>query len=135
MKLLTSDERKILEIGTNDYLYCFYSTIVANLSKNLKEISLAIDFLKDGKCKGSAGYETARQFNLIRDQLSRLRTNKIVYDIENVNKKAPWGNNISPVVTSCGNFFVTSEGKDLIFEITSILCYAQIKKVDVSIEE
>ena len=135
MKLITSDEKRVLEIGNNDYLYCFYSTIYTNLSKQSKDISLAIDFLKEGKCKGSDGHEIAREFNLIRDRLSKLDISKIVYDMSNAKAKAPWEDNISPIITSCGNFFVTSEGKDLIFEITSILCYAQIKKVDVYIEE
>lgn len=135
MKLITSDEQRVLEIGTNNYLFCFYSTVYVNLAKKYKDISLAIEFLRDGECNGCDGYIIARQFNLIRDRLSNLDVSKIVYDMTDPKKKAPWINNISFVVTSCGNFFITSEGKDLIFEISSILCYAKVKNVDVYIKE
>ena len=135
MKLITSDDKKIVEIGKSDYVFCFYSTVFINLSKISSKISLALDFLKTGECKGVDGYEIARQFNLIRDGLSQLSTDKIVYNMSDLHLKAPWSNNISPVVTSCGNFFTTPEGKDFIFEINTILCYAKIKGVDVSIQQ
>ena len=135
MKLITSDEKMVSKLGSNDYLFCFYSTIFVNLSRIKQKISLALDFLRTGECKGADGYEIARQFNIIRDELSQLSTDKIVYNMSDPNIKAPWSDKISPVVTSCGNFFTTSEGKDLIYEINTILCYAKVKNVDVSIRD
>ena len=55
----------------------------------------------------------------------------LVYDMNDTKKKAPWEGNISSVITSCGNFFTTADGKDLIFELTSLLCYAAVKKCNI----
>ena len=71
--------------------------------------------------------ETARQLNLVRDNLSGLPVTEIVYDMKKPLKKAPWKDNISTIVTSCGNIFTTADGKDLIFELNTVLCYCGIK--------
>lgn len=47
----------------------------------------------------------ARQFNLIRDALSAFKPEEMVFDYEDLSRQAPWENNISLAVTSCGNFF------------------------------
>lgn len=78
--------------------------------------------------------ETARQFNLIRDELSRYAPEKAVYDFRDLKKKAPWNNNLSSVITSCANLYTTTDGQDLLYEIVSILCYAGVKKVSVSVQ-
>ena len=37
-----------------------------------------------------------------------------IWDIEDLSKQPPWGNNISEEITDLSNYFVTSEGEDLI---------------------
>ncbi len=130
--IITSEDGNVYaEIGNSEIINCFYSTIVFNLNYNLEDISLAIAFLENGKCEAQDCIETAREFNLIRDRLSLIPIEKLVYDMNNPSKKAPWNGNISPIVTSCGNFFTTADGKDMIFEINAVLCYASIKGISV----
>ena len=92
---------------------------------------MAFDFLQSGKCEGKNGYEVAGQINLIRDALAQVSPDKAVYDIDNPKLLAPWKDNLSPVVTSRANMFTTADGQDLLFEIVSILCYAQVTKTNI----
>ncbi len=124
MTIITADNKKYLSIGTCDILLSLYSTIVIRLSDDLNEFPLALLFLQGKEIAPKQYLETARQFNLIRDALSRLSPDQIVYDYHDIEKRAPWEGNISPVITSCGNFYTTSDGKDLLFEIVSILVYS-----------
>lgn len=55
----------------------------------------------------------------MRDKLSNYSPEDLVYDIDDRSKHAPWEANISPVVTSCANFYTTADGKDLLFDIVS----------------
>ena len=130
MEIVSTDKKRRVEIGSSEILMCLYSTILLKVGNNVRW-SLAIEFLRTGRCDGHSGYEVARQLNLIRDQLSQIPPEQIVYDFNNPKEKAPWGNNYSPVITSCGNFFTTADGKDLLFELVSILCYAKIKNVNI----
>lgn len=131
MNIITSDYTRTIDVGSTDFYKALYSTAIGRIGSLKRSTPLALEFLKTGKCKATQGYETARQLNLIRDKLSQVAPGKMIYDIDNPQAKAPWGDNISPVITSCGNMFTTADGKDLIYELVSILCFAQITEVDV----
>ena len=133
MIIVSSDGNRIVEIGNSDIWISLCSTIAVRLNYNEEDIPLVLKFLRTGKCVAKEGNATARQFNLVRDELSKFAPDKVVYDIAEMTKEAPWGVNISDVITSCANFYTTSDGKDLLFEIVSILCYAGIMKVDISV--
>lgn len=134
MRIITKDGKRVVDIGDSDIWMAVYSTAVDAFGIGKRKVSKALQFMKDGSCKWQDGYETARQFNLIRDELARISPEKVVYDINDRKRKAPWAGNISPVITSCANLFTTSEGQDLLFEVVSILCYAQIAETDAIVE-
>ena len=134
MELLSKDGRRVVIVGTYSYWHCFRSTIEVNLYDFRNDITDARTFLKNRKCEHEKGYIIAKQFNIIRDKLADYSPDKVVYDMDNKKVLPPWGQYISPVITSLGNYFVTSEGKDLIFEIVSLLTYAYLSKVDIICE-
>ena len=133
MNISSSDNKRSVNVGSSDILFALYSTIVVRLEKKQKNIAHAIAFLKSGKSDPKEALETAREFNIIRDALSQISPEELVFDMRDLSKKAPWINNISPVVTSCGNLFTTSDGKDLLFEIVSIFTYAYYSGTTISI--
>ena len=131
MTIISEDDRVNVDVGSYDVWNCLYSTIITNLNNMNSKIALAISFLESGTCLPSNCIETARELNLIRDALSAIPLSYIVYDHTNPTQKAPWINNISPIITSCGNFFLTADGKDLISELNIVLCYCSVKKISV----
>lgn len=133
MLITTKDSERVVDIGSADILFSLYSTIMIKLKKSHSELSEAISFLQTGECKCDVALECARQINLIRDKLSLITPDDAIYDMNDLSKEAPWKGNISKVVTSCGNMFTTSDGKDLLFEIVSILTYSHYHNVDVVI--
>ncbi len=131
MVLKTEDGKKYVDIGTSDLWFCLYSTVVLKLPKLKKKAADAIQFMKTGTCNSDQCWETARQINLIRDGLSACPLSDLVYNMNDAKQKVPWEGRISSVITSCGNFFTTADGKDLLFELTALLCYAAVKKCNV----
>jgi hypothetical protein len=129
--LVTSDNKRVVEIGTSDIWVSVISTIEVRLKLFKQRVPLAMKFLQSGKCDSTDALETARQINMIRDELSKVSPEKAIYDYKNPKKKAPWEGKISPIITSCANLYTTSDGKDLLYEVVSILVYADVKKVDV----
>lgn len=133
MVISSSDKKRSVYIGTSDILHSLYSTIRVRLDYFKSKVSLAFNFLELGECDFAIAVETARQFNLIRDELSKFNPQQAVYDYRDLSKKAPWEGKISPVITSCANFYTTSDGKDLLFEIVSILCYGYYSASNIAI--
>lgn len=135
MVITSSDYAMQVEVGTGDILYSLYSTVQVRLPQATKDKApLAIDFLKNGRCRSEKALDTAREINLLRDALSSVPPQDAVYDMNNPEKKAPWAGNISPVVTSCANLYTTADGKDLLFEIVSLLTYAFYAKMSVGVD-
>ena len=134
MKIRSSDGVKVIDIGASEDFFSLYSTIYIKLKNEKKYISNAIEFLKNGKVNNEIALVVAKEFNLIRDYLASIPVSELVYDMRDLSKNAPWIKDISPVVTSCGNLFLTKDGKDTLFEIVEILSYSYYKKVDVIIE-
>lgn len=133
MTILSEDGAVFVDVGDYDILNCLYSTVIVKLDDIKDDIALAISFLKNGTCTSKCCIETARELNIVRDRLSNIPVSELIYDYKNLKKKAPWINKINPIVTSCGNLFTTADGKDLIFELNTLLCYCNIKKISVII--
>ena len=134
MTIISTDNKRMVDCGSSDTLHAVYSTAAVLLKSSL-EISLGLEFLRTGTCRPENSQETARQINLIRDRLAGFPPEEAIYDINDRNQKAPWVGNISPVTTSCGNLFLTSDGKDLLFELVSLLCYSSLKHIPIVIAE
>jgi hypothetical protein len=67
---------------------------------------------------------------LIKAELKHFSPEKVVWDIEDLSKQPPWGSNISPEITDLSNYFVTSDGDNLI----TVLQHALEKAVELGIE-
>lgn len=134
MHIITKDSERVINVGTNDILFSLYSTVMVKLKNNYSELSDAISFFQTGKCKYDNALNCARQINLIRDKLSQISPDDSVYDMNDMSKEAPWKGKLSPIITSCGNMFTTTDGKDLLYEMVCIMTYSYHSKVDVQIE-
>ena len=134
MIIRTTDNKRYVDVGKSDSMYSLYSTISMLVLPNNQEICKAVDFIKEGKCTCDNALDTAREMNRVRDLLSQIPPTDVIYDMQDLSKKAPWSDNISPVVTSCGNLFLTADGKDLLFELVSLLTYSYYGKSDIIFE-
>jgi len=132
MVISTSNEKRFVDVGSEGIWKSVLSTAEIHLSYMAKEIPLALTFLNTGSCHSKTAFETARQFNLLRDAFSQIPPSEAIYDKDNPALLAPWAGNLSGIVTSCGNLYTTSDGKDLLHEIVAILTYAHYLKVDIS---
>lgn len=131
MTIKTINNEKTVQVGSSAVFYSLYSTVKVLLKRYEKQISLGEAFLQTGKCSHINALETARQINLIRDQLSRYSPDKAVWNMLDKSLTPPWKDNLSPVITSCANLYTTADGKDLLFELVAILTYSAYNKVDI----
>ena len=78
--------------------------------------------------------EAIKEIQEIQIEFKKYPPDCVIWDIEDITKQPPWGKNISNQITDLPNYFVTSDGDDLI----TILLYALEKgnelKLPVEIE-
>lgn len=133
MNIASSDAKRSISLGGSDTWQTLCSTIYYHLASSEQQIPHAFEFIKNGHCRNQDCLVTAREFNIVRDLLSQLKPDQIVYDYNNLGKLPPWGDRISPVITSCANYLTTGDGDDLLAEIVKILTYAAYAKTNVDI--
>jgi 2,3-bisphosphoglycerate-dependent phosphoglycerate mutase len=102
------------EIGSPSFLHSFFSTISAHCDKsgwgswypNLFE-------LYQGHLPSKRAALALEELRGAKAVLSELPPSAVVWDIEDRSAKPPWGGNISAHISSLGNYFVSSTGRDL----------------------
>lgn len=131
MRIITSDGKKIVNIGSASILNAIFETVKRYAPDNF-QINEAIDFMRTKRCIGVDGYVVGRQFNLIRDLLSQVKPEDIICDTNS--SDIFFLRSYSPVITSCANLFTTVDGEDLFSELIKVFVYAKVTNVDIMIE-
>ena len=124
------------QIGTGAFLHSFYSTVCFNLENSEwgSRFPIIMNELYSGELSLNNINEAIDELTDIKKQFEKLSPQNAVWDIENLNLKAPWGNNISSDITSLGNYFVTSDGEDFITVFFNAFEKAKCLKTALKIE-
>ena len=122
------------QVGTGDFLHSFFSTIAYNLEEGEwgSKYPVIMNELYQGEIIRKNLDIAITELNEIRNLLTELSPEKVVWDIEDLSKQPPWGNNISKDITNLSNYFVTSEGEDLILLLQHAI--EKAKKLDSSVK-
>lgn len=90
--------------------------------------------LYQGKLESENISKALEELEDIKEQLKNYSPSQVVWDIEDISKRPPWGDNISEEITDLSNYFVTSDGEDFIKILKSALEKGLKTNSDVYIE-
>lgn len=122
------------QIGSGDFLHSFFSTVCCNLEG--KKWGSRFPHIMNKLYSGELAFEdidsALSELTCIRTELENIAIDKVVWDIDDLTKKVPWGDNISDSLTNLGNYFVTSDGDDFITVFSNAL--EKAKKLNSSVK-
>lgn len=124
------------EIGTASFLHSFFSTVACRLENNRwgSKFPVIMNELYQGKLSFENVPAAKEELTQIKKALTKLSPNKVIWDIEDLSKQPPWGDNISEEISSLGNYFITCDGRDFIEVFFMTLNTAIEIKKDVMIQ-
>jgi hypothetical protein len=104
------------QIGSGDFLHSFFSTIAYNLEDGKwgSKFPVFMNELYGGVLKNDHILIAKKELQMISGELKKCSVDKAIWDIDDLSKPMPWGNNISSEITDLSNYFVNSDGADLI---------------------
>lgn len=104
------------QVGTGDFLHAFFSTIAYNVEKNKwgSRFPIIMNDLYNGTINAVQIVGAINELDEIANELRKYPVNKVVWDIDDLSLMPPWGDRISSSITDLSNYFVTSDGEDLI---------------------
>ena len=103
------------ELGAQDFVHAFFSTISARLEPQgwgTRFPVLMNALYQDGVAKADAA-AALQELRTVRHELLAFSPDEVVWDIEDRTKRTLWGANIADDITSLANYFVTSTGRDM----------------------
>ena len=124
------------QVGSGSFLHSFFSTICYHLEQKKwgSKYPLLMNDLYNG-CLDSGNLDDAlSELEEIITKLGEIAPSEVIWDIEDLSQKPPWGDNISQEITNLGNYFVTSDGDDLITVLKSALQKAKELNMALTIE-
>jgi 2,3-bisphosphoglycerate-dependent phosphoglycerate mutase len=127
--------RKTFEIGHSAFFKSWFSTIFVRLENGDWGRSFPIimrDFYS-GAVPAEKVVPASAELDAIRAQLASFPPDQVVWDFEDRNAQPPWGQAISPRITSLANYYVTSDGKDLFEVLTRAFAEAAKTKQGITI--
>jgi len=123
-------------LGNGDFVHSFFSTVCYNLENGAwgSRFPCLMNCLYQGEISHENVDELRDELLIIQKEFLTLSTEKIIWDIEDLSKQPPWGEDISPKITSLSNYFVTSDGEDLFNEMFKAIHESQAEKQSIILE-
>lgn len=123
-------------IGGSDFYHAFFSTISYYLEPGGwgTKYPLLTKDLYQGKLSYDKSKEVRRILLEVKELLKVFPPEKVIWNIDDLSQKPPWGDNIVPDITNLSNYFVTDEGEDLFEVLDSAIEYSINNQVDILVE-
>jgi hypothetical protein len=124
------------EIGSGDFFHSFFSTISYHLEPEgwgTKYPNL-MNELYHGSLKWNLATKVTQELTDVKRKLQNYKPSQVIWDIEDTSLQPPWGDKISTDITSLANYFVTSDGEDLLDVMFNALQTSYNEKENIEIE-
>jgi hypothetical protein len=120
-------------IGTSDFVHAFFSTICFNAEdqKWANKFPVVMKNLYSGELSYHDADRAIEEILIIRKELKEISPQKVVWDIEDLSKQPPWGDDISSDITDLSNYFITCDGEDIFDVILCALKESMVEKQNV----
>lgn len=104
------------EVGHGDFLHSFFSTVCYRLEKGSwgSKFPYLMNSLYRTGLEWTDVPAAREELKAVQQALREFPPVDVVWDIDDLSESPPWGNNISEDITDLSNYFVTSDGEDLI---------------------
>ncbi len=123
------------QVGTSDFLHSFFLRYVfgSNMG-NGRVYPKLMGELYQGCLKNQDLNEGLEELRKVRKELKNFPPSDVIWDAEDLSLTPPWGNNISSDITDLSNYFVTSDGRDLISVLSEAMNEAKEMQCDIEID-
>jgi 2,3-bisphosphoglycerate-dependent phosphoglycerate mutase len=124
------------EIGTPSFLNAFFSTISVRCEPDGwgSQFPLLMNDLYQGRLSHKNARAALAELTAVKQLLEGFPPSAVVWDIDDLSARPPWGGEIAEEITSLGNYFVSSTGRDLFELLEESLSAAADMQRDATIE-
>lgn len=104
-------------IGYGELLNSFFSTVAFHLEKKNgwgSRFPCVMRNLYEGELNFSDIPEATKEIEIIKNELRSIPPDLVIWDLDDINVKPPWGTNISANIQNLSEYFITNDGRNLL---------------------
>ena len=127
MSVALNVEDRSWEVGSSQFLHAFFSTVAVRLEEGRwgSRFPTLMRELYSGSLPTGRAADALRELDEIQRGLFALPADQVVWDAEDRTARPPWGDQIAPTITNLGNYWWTSDGRDLFAVLREALVTAR----------
>ena len=114
-------------------MHSFFSTICYNLEGG--KWGSRFPYLMNSLYQGELSYNdldsAKEELTVIIEEFKEFSPDQVIWDIEDLSKQPPWGNNISPEIKNLSDYFITCDGESIFDEIIKAFKEAKAEKQNI----
>jgi len=124
------------QVGNGDFMHAFFSTICYHLEGKQwgSKYPHLMNELYQGRLKKNNLGKAIVELKDIKERLKEFLPAEVIWDINDLDAKPPWGDNISAEIKNLSTYFVTSDGEDLVSVLGNALAKADVLNEDLYID-
>ena len=102
------------EIGTASFLTSWFSTVNYHLENKKwgRKYPIIMNDFYQGRVPYSLVKQLKKEVLETKEKLKKYKPSQVIWDIDDLSKTPPWGDNISNSITSLADYYITCDGKD-----------------------
>lgn len=103
-------------LGSDDFLNAFFATVATRIESGQwgSRFPVVMLDLYAGRLAVDQLSKALTELDLISEELARHPPHEIVWDADDLSRQPPWGTEISDRILNLADYFVTSEGRQLV---------------------
>lgn len=123
------------QVGHGAFLHSFFSTISYHLEPEGwgTRYPYLLQHLYNGRLAWSDAMNAIKELEEVRSKLAKFQPKEVVWGIEDLGKRPPWGDNISSDITNLSEYFLTSDGRNLFDVLTKALHDSLSEKTNIEV--
>ena len=123
-------------VGNGDFLGAFFDTVALRLENGRRGKRFPVfNMLYQGQVIDSTNLDALKkELSIVATELKKFSPQAVVWDMDDLSIKPPWGDNISSEITDLANYFVTSQGYQLIVVFDKAIDHAISLKTSLKIK-
>jgi len=124
------------QVGNGDFMHAFFSTICYHLEGKQwgSKYPHLMNELYQGRLEKNNLGKAIAELKDIKERLKEFLPVEVIWDINDLDAKPPWGDNISAEIKNLSTYFVTSDGEDLVSVLGNALAKADVLNEDLYID-
>jgi len=124
------------QVGNGDFMHAFFSTICYHLEEKHwgSKYPHLMNELYQGRLKKNNLGKAIAELKDIKERLKEFLPAEVIWDIDDLDAKPPWGDNISAEIKDLSTYFVTNDGEDLVSVLGNALAKADVLNEDLYID-